>query len=110
MKPSNAIRLILAFFLCALAVIAEPDTRLVGTWSQEGGQEATWTFRPDGSGFMEQNNPRSTARFTWSCRGVRLQVSTGSLSVPYTIVANDSNSLVLRNDQVATTYKLRRKG
>jgi hypothetical protein len=110
MKAIRMKALFLAFLLCALTTLAQArDQRLVGTWTQEGQVAATWTFRPDGSGFMEQENPRTTARFTWSCSGNTLQVSTAGLSVPYTVVSNDGNSLVIRNEQIAATYHLRRK-
>lgn len=101
--------LLLAFFLCALAAVAEQiDARLIGTWAQEGAA-TVWTFRPDGSGFLEQESPRTTARFTWSCSGQQLNVSTSGGNVPYTVVSNDGSSLVIRNDQLSATYKLKKK-
>jgi hypothetical protein len=101
--------LLIAVLLCAMAVWAQPDAKLVGTWTEDGQMSATWTFRPDGSGFREQTNPKTTARFTWDCRGASLQVNAGGLSVPYTVLSNDGNSLVIRNEQLATTYTLRKK-
>jgi hypothetical protein len=102
---------ILTFVLwTALMALAEPtDPKLFGTWTQEGGQATVWTFRPDGSGFMEQSNPRTTARFTWSCRGQRLSVCTAGLTIPYTVVSNDGSSLVIRNEQLSSVYKLKKK-
>ena len=105
----KAIAIALLVFMVA-AVACPSEAKLIGTWTQEGEQAATWTFRPDGSGFMEQSNPRTTARFTWSCQGVQLQVSTGNLVVPYTVVSNNGNDLVLRNDQSSQTYRFHRKG
>jgi hypothetical protein len=107
----NAKVALVALFLCTLVTWAQAtDSRLFGTWSQEGPVEAVWTFRPDGSGFMEQVNPRTTARFTWSCQGQRLNVSAaGGLTVPYTVLSNDGNFLVIRNDQVSTVYRLKKK-
>ncbi len=101
--------LVLTLLLVTLAAVAGPtETKLIGTWTQEG-EAAVWTFRPDGSGFMEQTNPRATARFTWSCQGVQLQVATGTLVVPYTIVSNNGSALVLRNEHSSATYRLSRK-
>lgn len=109
MTMTTAKTLLLALFLCAIAAIAEGvDARLVGTWTQEGAA-TVWTFRPDGSGFMEQENPRTTARFTWSCSGQSLQVSTSGGNVPYTVVSNTGSELVIRNEQIAATYKLHKK-
>ena len=106
-------KVLLALFLCAACTVVgwaqEVDPRLFGTWVQEGSPANVWTFRPDGSGFMEQPNPRCTARFTWSCQGQQLSVSTGpGMSVPYTVISSDSNSLVIRNEQVAAVYKLKK--
>ncbi len=101
----------LALLVLAVAAVAGPsEAKLVGIWSQEGDKAATWTFRPDGSGFWEQENPKATARFTWSCQGVALQVSTGNLVVPYTVVSVNGNNLLLRNERSSQTYKLQRKG
>lgn len=106
---TSAKALFLALFLLVISAVAEQtDPRLIGTWAQEGAA-AVWTFRPDGSGFMEQENPRTTARFTWSCSGQQLNVSTSGGNVPYTVVSNDGSSLVIRNDQMAATYKLKKK-
>lgn len=102
-------KLAMMLVLCTVAVLANPDSRLVGSWVQEG-QGTVWTFRPDGSGFMEQANPRTTARFTWDCAGQRLNVSTpAGNSVPYTVMSCDSGSLIIRNDQASSVYKLRKK-
>lgn len=110
MTMMKAKTLLLAFFLCALAAVAQQtDPKLCGTWTQEGGPGMTWIFRPDGSGFIEQPNPQTTARFTWSCQGGQLHVSTSGGSVPYTVISNDGSSMVIRNDQVSTTYRLRKK-
>lgn len=99
---------IMAFLVLTVTVFAQADTRLVGTWAQDG-DPATWTFRSDGTGFIERSNPRTTARFTWNCQGVRLQVATAGLVVPYTLVSSDGNSLVLRNERVSQTYRLTKK-
>ncbi len=99
---------ILTFLVLTIGVFAQADSRLVGTWTQDG-EPATWTFRADGSGFIERSNPRTTARFTWNCQGVRLQVSTAGLIVPYTLVSSDGNTLVLRNERVSQTYHLTKK-
>lgn len=113
MKPGGllkqlAFQAVLWLILVATVALAQPS-RVLGTWVQEG-KEAVWTFRPDGSGFMEQTTPRATARFTWSFEGERLQVCTGGLAVPYTILSADSQSLVIRNDQLETVYRLKKKG
>ena len=103
--------LVLTLLLVTLAAVAGPsEARFIGTWTQEGEAAAVWTFRPDGSGFMEQSNPKTTARFTWSCQGVQLQLATGTLVVPYTVVSSNGNALVLRNEQTSATYRLIRKG
>lgn len=103
--------LVLTLLLVTLAAVAGPsEARFIGTWTQEGGAAAVWTFRPDGSGFMEQSSPKTTARFTWSCQGVQLQLATGTLVVPYTVVSSNGNALVLRNEHTSTTYRLLRKG
>lgn len=110
MKRVSIKALLVAVLLCAVAVLAQPDAKLVGTWTEQGEMSATWTFRPDGSGFREQMNPRTTARFTWDCRGTALQVQTGGLNVPYAVVSNDGSTLVIRNEQLSTTYTLRKRG
>lgn len=114
MRERTLRAVVLAFFFCtalAIAAVGDPaDAKLFGTWAQEGPSPVMWTFRPDGSGFMEQTNPRTTARFTWDCRGQRLHVSTAGLSVPYTVVSNDGQSMVLRNEQLSTVLKLKKKG
>jgi hypothetical protein len=110
MTSAIAKKLLLAIFLFALGAVAQAtDPKMVGTWTQEGQAAATWIFRPDGSGFMEQSNPRTTARFTWTCQGQILKVSAAGLSVPYTVLSNDGNSLVIRNDQVSTVLTLKKK-
>lgn len=113
MRASSVKVLLLVFFFCTVfvtAAVGDPaEARLHGSWTQEGAAPVVWTFRPDGSGFMEQTEPRTTARFTWDCRGQRLNVSTAGLSVPYTVVSNDGRSLVLRNEQLATVLKLKKK-
>lgn len=103
---------LLALLLCSLVTWAQAtDAKLFGTWTQEGAAETVWTFRPDGSGFMEQTSPRTTARFTWTCQGQQLNVSAaGGLTVPYTVVSNDGTSMVLRNEQISTVYRLKKKG
>lgn len=102
--------LMIALLVFAVAALAGPtETKLIGTWTQEGSQGATWTFRSDGSGFMEQTNPRTTARFTWTCQGVKLQLLSGNLVVPYTVVSSSDNELVLKNNNSLRTYRLQRK-
>ena len=102
--------LLIALLVFVVAAMADPtETKLIGTWTQEGSQGAIWTFRADGSGFMEQTNPRTTARFTWSCQGVQLQLLSGNLVVPYTVISHSSNELVLKNNNSLQTYRLQRK-
>ena len=91
-------------------VLGQGRQALIGTWSQTAPSGATWTFRPDGSGFMEHGNSHTVARFTWESRdGKHLNVSTAGLSVPYTVQSNDGRTLVLVNNRASTTYTLKKK-
>ena len=47
MKRVSIKALLVAVLLCAVAVLAQPDAKLVGTWTEQGEMSATWTFRPD---------------------------------------------------------------
>lgn len=97
-----------ALLLCLMVSIAWAQSgseAIIGTWTQEG-RNIEWTFRADGSGFMVQGQPRTTARFTWELRGDKLKVSTSGISAPYTVMSVDAGSLVIRNDRAAQVYTL----
>lgn len=100
---------VLIFFVATLAVVAQVDSRIVGTWVQQGEIASVWTFRADGSGFMEQQNPRTVAHFTWSSQGNSMLIATGGLRVPYIILKNDGSQMHIRNQQSSTTYVLKKQ-
>lgn len=97
-------------FLTLAVALAQPtEEALVGTWAQDDGRQMVWTFRSDGSGFLVQGQPRTTARFTWALQGEELTVETSGISAPYTVVSVDQGSLVIRNERGAQVYTLRRQ-
>jgi hypothetical protein len=98
--------IIMAALLLATAV-AQSDQSIVGTWIQDA-QDTRWTFRADGTGFLERGQPKTTARFNWQFQGETLQVSTAGTSIPYAVIQNDGQTLVIRNERVAQVYQLRR--
>ncbi len=100
--------LLLVALLATFCLAQAGPEALVGTWTQEGDRSIEWTFRPDGSGFMVQGEPRTTARFTWELEGDRLNVSTAGLVAPYTVVSLNGQALVIRNERAAQVYTLRR--
>lgn len=104
---NTVVRICLMVILVAAVALSQPNNSIVGSWIQAD-QGARWTFRADGTGFMEQTN--ATARFNWQVQGETLQVSTAGTSVPYRVVKFDGQTLVIRNDQVAREYELRREG
>lgn len=105
-----AVSTILAVLMMTSLVFGQVHPSLLGTWSQSEPAGATWTFRSDGSGFMEHGDSHTVARFTWSSSdGVKLNVSTAGLSVPYTVQSNDGRALVLVNNRTSTTYRLVKK-
>ena len=95
------IRVILMIAMVAAVALAQPNSSIVGSWIQSD-QGTRWTFRADGTGFMEQ--PNTTARFNWQVRGQTLQVQTAGLSVPYQVIQLDRQNLVIRNQQVSQQY------
>lgn len=94
--------------LMAAVAVAQPGQTIVGDWVQES-QNAKWTFRSDGTGFMERGQPKLTARFSWLLRGQVLQVSTASTSVDYEVVQSSAEVLVIRNSRGGQVYELRRQ-
>ena len=100
-------KIIIFLLIISWAAVAQPSADIVGTWVQDA-QENRWTFRPDGTGFMEHGKPKTIARFKWIVRGSVLEVSTAGTSIPYQLVQNGGNRLVLKNQRVAQVYKLRR--
>lgn len=101
--------LTLMIVLLGAVAFAQPGQSIVGSWSQAD-QNCRWTFKADGTGFMERTQPRSTARFNWTISGNTLQLSTAGISVPYSIVRYDGQNLVIRNEKVAQVYQLKRDG
>lgn len=95
--------------LMAAVALAQPGQSIVGSWVQAD-KSCRWTFKADGTGFMERTQPRSTARFNWQVRGNTLQLSTAGTTIPYSVVQNDGQNLVIRNDQIAQVYQLKRDG
>lgn len=95
--------------LIAAAALAQPAQSIVGSWV-EADKNCRWTFRADGTGFMERTQPRSTARFSWQVRGNTLKLSTAGTTIPYSVVQNDGQNLVIRNEQIAQVYQLKRDG
>jgi hypothetical protein len=100
-------KVILMVVLVTAMALAQPNSSIVGSWVQAD-QSTRWTFRADGTGFMEL--PNATARFNWQVQGQTLQVSTAGTSVPYQVVQFDGQNLVIRNVQVSRQYELRRDG
>lgn len=90
-------------------VLAQPAGSIIGDWVQQS-QDARWTFRSDGTGFMERGTPKITARFEWKLKGNTLEVTTqAGTSVSYQIVENNGNLLVIKNQMVAQVYQLQRQ-
>lgn len=100
--------LFVLWMILATMALAQVDPKVVGTWAQEGQAGSVWTFRGDGTGVMEQNRPQTTAHFSWTCQGAALRLVAGGLKVSYTVVKNDGQQLVIRNDISAVTYVFRR--
>lgn len=99
--------ILLLLLVSTLLAMAQPSQDIVGSWVQDN-QQARWTFRPDGTGFMERGQPKTTARFQWRVNGTILEVSTAGTSVPYELVQNDGSRLVIKNQRVSQVYELRR--
>ena len=99
---------ILLMSLMTLVCAARPSSAVVGAWVQAA-DSMRWTFRSDGTGFMERGNPKMTARFKWSVKGSILEVSTAGTSVPYKLVENTANTLVIKNQHVLKTYTLQKQ-
>jgi uncharacterized protein DUF5640 len=97
---------ILLIVMVAAVALAQPNS-IVGSWVQAD-KGIRWTFRADGTGFMEQ--PNTTARFNWQVQGQTLQVKSSGMSVPYQVVQLDGQNLVIRNQQISQQYQLRRDG
>jgi len=97
----------LVLLLLTVAAIADPASSIVGSWL-ESSSGARWTFRADGTGFMELGETRTTARFNWRLRGSTLEVSTAATSVPYSVLQQGSDSLTIRNERVSQVYQLQR--
>lgn len=102
------LRLLLLMGLLGAVSLAQADF-IVGSWVQDS-QEVTWTFRNDGSGFMERGNPRTTARFSWTLEGNILKLST-SVGTPivYQITSHTPTQMVIVNRRLAMEYTLRRQ-
>lgn len=94
--------------LMTLVCVARPNSSVVGAWVQEA-DSMRWTFRPDGTGFMERGNPKMTARFKWNVKGRILEVSTAGTSVPYKLVESTANTLIIKNQHVLKTYTLQKQ-
>ena len=88
-----------------VAAWAQSSSLLVGTWLNDEHQ-SRWTFRADGSGFMERAN--TTGRFSWQLQSSTLQVTTAGTSNPYEVVRCDAQTLVIKNDRNGKIYNLRR--
>lgn len=103
---NTVVRICLWVLLVTAVAFAQQGT-IVGSWV-EANQGTRWTFRADGTGFMEQTN--ATARFDWRVQGQILQLSTAAgTSVPYKVVRFDGSNLVIRNEQISREYQLRRE-
>lgn len=105
---TNTIKNILLTLVALTAVVLAQPGSLVGSWVDS--RDTQWTFRADGSGFMECGSPKTTARFNWQLQGQTLQVSTAGTSVPYQVVQFDGQNLVIRNQRSSQSYQLRRGG
>lgn len=97
----------LLILLTAVA-LAQPGQMIVGSWVQDS-QNSHWTFRPDGTGVWERQEPKGMARFNWQLQGSTLQVTTAGTLIPYQVVRCDGQNLVIKNDRIARTYELRRQ-
>ena len=87
---------------------AQPQA-IVGRWVQDSPQ-VSWTFRADGSGFMERGTPKTTARFNWTLDGNILKLSTATgVPITYQIVSRAQDRLVIVNRRLAMEYTLRRE-
>lgn len=104
--PSYFKRVALLIMILAVATWAQSSTLLVGTWLNDAHQ-SRWTFRADGTGFMEKAN--TTGRFSWELQGSSLQVTTVGTSNPYEVVRCDAEVLVIKNNRNAKVYNLRRE-
>ena len=102
-------RITVMVVLVAAVALAQPGQSIVGSWVQAD-KSCRWTFRADGTGFMERTQPKSTARFDWQVRGNTLQLSTAGTTIPYSVVQNDGQNLVIRNEQIAQVSQLKRDG
>lgn len=94
--------------LMAVATVAQPGRTIVGDWTQQEAS-AEWSFRSDGTGFMEQGQPNVIARFSWQLEGNVLRVFTAGTSVPYEVLQNDGRVLRIRNQRGGQVYELRKK-
>lgn len=98
-------KIVLCLFALSLAAFAQPSANILGSWTQSI-PSTKWTFRPDGTGFMEVSN--TTARFNWTVRGKTLKVFTAGTSVPYRVLESGSDRLVIENLRASKTYQLER--
>lgn len=106
-KGTTLKRIVILIVLLTLVVGAQPDQSIVGNWVQSS-QNAKWSFRDDGTGFMEQGQPSVIARFNWRFQGATLQLSTAGTSIPYDVIQNDGSTLVIKNRRGGQVYELRR--
>lgn len=104
--PTIFKRVALLIMLLAIASWAQSSSLLVGTWLNDAHQ-SRWTFRADGTGFMEKAH--TTGRFSWQLQGSTLQVTTAGTSNPYEVVQCDAQALVIKNNRNGKVYNLRRE-
>ncbi len=97
---------VLTVFLLAGVLFAQTTQGFLGSWTLEDKTEMVWTFRPDGTGFMERSVPRSTARYTWSLRGDILSLTTTATEVSYSVIEQSSATLILKSHHSGKTYRL----
>lgn len=105
-------RITSSIFILALLLVgivgAQPGS-VVGDWVQASPQ-ATWSFRPDGTGIMERGQPAGTARFNWRIEGGVLKLSTAvGTPVVYQILESPPDELVIVNRRLGVEYRLKRK-